>query len=139
MNDGDYPYFVHIAHETTSMNDLERFRLQTSFVIKSVTAEEFRRYAKTFRAHMQDTKGIENVEVRIGFGKHIEVSFDIKACSFSDANLRSGKIILTALKRAQVNAGDLSDIERLKDANALDKATGLIACDQSTTLSLMGA
>jgi len=72
------------------MNDLERFRLQTSFVIKSVTAEEFRRYAKTFRAHMQDTKGIENVEVRIGFGKHIEVSFDIKARSFSDANLRSG-------------------------------------------------
>lgn len=45
------------------MNDLERFRLQTSFVIKSVTAEEFRRYAKTFRAHMQDTKGIENVKV----------------------------------------------------------------------------
>lgn len=74
------------------MNDLERFRLQTSFVIKSVTAEEFRRYAKTFRAHMQDTKGIENVEVRIGFGKHIEVSFDIKARSFSDANLRSGMI-----------------------------------------------
>lgn len=118
---------------------LKRYRLQTSFIIKKARGKEFASIVRDFRDALgQEGRNISEITVEPDSADHrLVVSFDIKADSFSDANLRSGIAILKSLKEATVDTGDLAEIERLKDVNKVDRQTSSIVDDQSTQLTLV--
>lgn len=116
----------------------KQYRLQTSFVIARVRVDEFNRIVNVFRRALLSDGRINYVEIEDDTEKkRLNVKFDITANSFSEANLNSGKIILGALKQSMVDAGDLTDIERLKNVDEVDSETMKMVSDQSTRLSLV--
>ena len=125
-----------------SHDNSKEYRLQTSFAIKNVRDKSvFYGMYNAFRRFLSEDKRIKHICTRDNVNdRRITISFDIDSDSFKNANLTSGRIILEALKKATVNTGDLSEIERIKridNASELDAETGKIVSDQSTALSLV--
>lgn len=115
----------------------KRYHLQTSLAASHVEAGELGSAVDAFqRALLADGEtSCVKVEGDAADGR-IEAEFYFIADSFADANLRSGKIILRALRQSTADSRGLADIEQLENADEVDGEIAEIVDSMSTQLSL---
>ena len=107
-----------------------KIRLATSFKVKGLRPVD----APDFIRNLQKALDGARVENEDGF---VSVEFNVDASSFNDANLKSGKKLLTAIKNSGVSIDDLDSIQRLKTVDALNEKSRQFLVDQTKQLSLV--
>lgn len=107
-----------------------RIRLATSFQIRGLRSSELPDFVSNLGKALDGAR----VESEDGF---VSVEFNVDASSFNDANLKSGKKLLTAIKNSGVSIDNLDDIQRLKTVDALNEKSRQFLVDQTKQLSLV--
>ncbi|MBW3088790.1 hypothetical protein KIH77_08645 [Bifidobacterium sp. 82T24] len=107
-----------------------KIRLATSFQVKGLRSADNPAFIKNLEKALDGAR-VTNED---GF---VSVEFNVDADSFNDANLKSGKKLLTAIKNSGIDIDDLDDIQRLKTVDALNETSKRFLVDQTKQLSLV--
>lgn len=115
----------------------KRYHLQTSLTVSHVEAGEFESVLDAFQRALLADGETSCVKVEgDAADKRIEAELYFTADSFTDANLRSGKIILRALRQSVADDHGMVDVEQLENADEVDEEIAEIVDSMSTQLSL---
>lgn len=77
---------------------------------------------------------VSDVEVRPD-NERVQAAFTVRAESFNQANVESGKKLLRAMDLVGVGVGDPDDIERIGTLSELTHANSMVMADQYRRLS----